>query len=314
MSSLLNPACEEGDGVAEREGVSATASIDRMSTFRASMRASTQAELAGSTPSSRPHCARLLQGLGPHFSFGAVELVDCDVERAADALEAAGRARQSVGVHMCNAFTLTIAMRDPYYCEALGRNALNLPDGAPVAWFFRVLRGQKASGPVRGPSLMKEVLARPDLEHFLLGGSEKVLEDLQKALVTDFHSPNVVGSIAPPFRDPTPEDVEAYAAAIRDSAAHIVWVGLGTPRQDMLIAALTEHVDAVLIGVGAAFDFLSGHKNEAPSVLHGTGLEWIHRLFSEPKRLWRRYLVCNAVFTRFALQELARQRKAAKAS
>ena len=309
MSSLLEPFGDRAQSDRTSGSPSATASIVRMSSTRALGGLGHHTEM---TRSGRPHYARLLQGLGPRFSFGEIELIDCDVESAADAIAAAGRSGQGVGVHMCNAFTLTIAMRQPSYRTCLGRNALNLPDGTPVAWFYRLASGQKARGPVRGPSLMKAVLKRPDLNHFLLGGSDEVLEDLQKAIVEDHGSATVVGAIAPPFRDPTSEDVERYAAAIRESKAHVVWVGLGTPRQDQLIADLTEQVPAVLVGVGAAFDFLSGNKDEAPSFLHGTGLEWIHRLFSEPKRLWRRYLVCNAVFTRFALQELARQRKAAK--
>ena len=309
MSSVLEPVGDRMQSDASGRSPRATASIVRMSPTRALGGLSPSAE---PTRHARPQYARLLHGLGPRFSFGGIELIDCDVESAADAVAAAGRAHQGVGVHMCNAFTLTIAMRQSSYRASLGRNALNLPDGTPVAWFYRLASGKKARGPVRGPSLMKAVLQRPDVNHFLLGGSDEVLDDLQKAIVENHGSATVVGAIAPPFRDPTPEDVEGYAVAIRESGAHVVWVGLGTPRQDQLIAELTEQVPAVLVGVGAAFDFLSGHKDEAPSVLHGTGLEWIHRLFSEPKRLWRRYLVCNLVFTRFALQELARQRKAAK--
>ena len=311
MSSLLESVGDRAQSDRTSKSPGATASIVRMSSTRALGGLGHHTE---TTRSGRPHYARLLQGLGSRFNFGDIELIDCDVDGAADAVAAAGLAHQGVGIHMCNAFTLTIAMRDANYRKSLAGNSLNLPDGTPVAWFFRLASGQKARGPVRGPSLMKAVLERADLKHFLLGGSEQVLEDLQKAIVEDHGAATVVGAVAPPFRDPTAQDVDDYAAAIRESGAHVVWVGLGTPRQDILIAALTERVDAVLVGVGAAFDFLSGHKNEAPSVLHGTGLEWIHRLFSEPKRLWRRYLVCNAVFTRFALQELARQRKAAKAA
>ncbi|WP_121192014.1 WecB/TagA/CpsF family glycosyltransferase [Motilibacter peucedani] len=117
----------------------------------------------------------------------------------------------------------------------------------------------------------------------------------------------------PPFRDPTEHDVEEYAARIAESGAHVVWVGLGTPRQDNLIAALTDQVSCVLVGVGAAFDFLSGAKPEAPAFLHGTGLEWVHRLLSEPRRLWRRYLVCNALFLAFAGREAVRQRRETRA-
>lgn len=253
--------------------------------------------------------ARLLHGIGPRFHFGGVELLDCTIEEAADAIVNAGMAKQRVGIHMCNAFTLTIAMREERYRDALSYHSLNLPDGTPLVWFARAVSGTPSRGPVRGPSLMKAVLARPGVKHFLLGGSEQVLADLEREIKDSYPDAQVVGAVAPPFRDHTALDIEDYSRCIRESGAHVVWVGLGTPRQDNLIADLVDQVDSVLVGVGAAFDFLSGNKPEAPAFLHGTGLEWLHRLFSEPQRLWRRYLVCNAMFLAFAGREIVRQRR-----
>ncbi len=99
---------------------------------------------------------------------------------------------------------------------------------------------------------------------------------------------------------------------MRDSAANVLWVGLGTPRQDVVVSQLTGRTGAVAVGVGAAFDFLSGRKAEAPGILHRTGLEWVFRLATEPRRLWRRYLVGNSVFVGHAVRNLPAARRAAR--
>nr|WP_231135351.1 WecB/TagA/CpsF family glycosyltransferase [Motilibacter deserti] len=245
------------------------------------------------------------------FTFASVPLVDVDLQTAVDVLVDAALRGRALGVHLCNAYTLTLAANQPDYREHLvHEQVLNLPDGTPVAWYHRWASGQPARGPVRGPSLMRATLERPGLRHFLLGGRPDVLADLERAVKDDYPNATVVDSIAPPFREPTADDVADYARWINDSGAHIVWIGLGTPRQDALIAALVGQVDAVLVGVGAAFDFLSGHKKEAPKGLHGSGFEWLHRLVSEPKRLWKRYLVGNSRFLALCARELWRARRA----
>jgi N-acetylglucosaminyldiphosphoundecaprenol N-acetyl-beta-D-mannosaminyltransferase len=156
---------------------------------------------------------------------------------------------------------------------------------------------------------MKAVLAQPGLSHFLLGGTPDVLADLERRIGERYAAAHVAGRLAPPFGDPTEEDLDEYALQIRASGADIVWVGLGTPRQDIVISRLVGRVDAVLVGVGAAFDFLSGRKSEAPEFLHRTGLEWTYRLASEPRRLWRRYLIGNTLFIAAALRQLPEARR-----
>jgi N-acetylglucosaminyldiphosphoundecaprenol N-acetyl-beta-D-mannosaminyltransferase len=239
-----------------------------------------------------------------------VPLLDTDLDGAVASLAAAARAGEPQGLHLCNAYTLALAGRDPAYRETLLHpGAVNLPDGAPVAWYYRLASGAHARGPVRGPGLMRAALAEPGLRHFLLGGTEGVLADLAAEIVGSHPQAVVAGTLAPPFRDPTDADVEDWAATIRASGAEVTWIGLGTPRQDQLIARLTGRTGSVLVGVGAAFDFLSGHKAEAPALLHGTGLEWVYRLVSEPRRLWRRYLFGNAAFLAATARELAAARR-----
>ncbi len=118
----------------------------------------------------------------------------------------------------------------------------------------------------------------------------------------------VVGGMAPPFRELGDTDIAELVDRLRVFQADLVWVGLGTPKRDVILQRLVNEHGFVAVGVGAAFDFLSGAKQEAPRFLHGTGLEWLHRLVSEPRRLWRRYLVGNAVFLWLVARELRRQR------
>lgn len=244
------------------------------------------------------------------FEFGGVNLVDVDLVSAVRGIEDAAHAKRSQGLHLCNAYTLTLATQQSEYRHMLAHDqAVNLPDGTPVAWYFRLAHRRPARGPVRGPSLMKATLARTTLRHFLLGGTEEVLADLERVIARRYPGADVVGRLAPPFAEPGPEEIDGFAQVINECGAQVVWVGLGTPRQDRVIAALVDKVDAVLIGVGAAFDFLSGHKAEAPVMLHQTGLEWTYRLAQEPRRLWRRYLVGNTLFIISAARQLPSARR-----
>jgi len=244
--------------------------------------------------------------------FAGVRLLDVAMSEAVDGLLAAALAGTGHGVHLCNAYTLSLAADDIGYRAALSHaGAVNLADGAPVAWFSALARRQRSCGPVRGPDLMQAALARTGVRHFLLGGTAELLADLERAIKNDTPDAVVCGRLAPPFGEPGPDELAEWCAAIDASGADLVWVGLGTPRQDQVIAALAGRTRAVLVGVGAAFDFLSGHKTQAPRILHRTGLEWVWRLCSEPRRLWGRYLFGNTRFLVAALGELRRQRRSA---
>lgn len=248
------------------------------------------------------------------FQLGSVLLCDCSEEDATHLVRTAADERRPLAVHLCNAYTLTLADRDAEYARTLGRPSLNLVDGTPVTWYFRALTGRAARGPVRGPTFMRRMLREPGLRHFLFGGSPEVLVNLERRIVSEHPQAEVVGRIAPPFGPLQDEDFDQLRAALAQSGADVVWVGLGTPKQDVVVDRLAREVGTVAIGVGAAFDFLSGAKREAPAFLHRTGLEWLHRLATEPRRLWRRYLFGNAAFLRLAASELVQQRRQASRS
>lgn len=244
-----------------------------------------------------------------NFQFAKVLVRDEDLASSVEMLREHALARKALAVHLCNAYTLTLAAQDAQYAELLSHRSANLADGAPVAWFGRLQTGRPQRGPVRGPSLMREALRCEGFDHFLLGGSDDVIADLRAAAVSAKPDVRIVGTLAPEFRPVTDDDIVTFAQAITESGANIVWVGLGTPKQDELMAALVDRVDTVLVGVGAAFDFLSDRKKEAPTFLHGTGLEWLHRLASEPRRLWRRYMLGNLQFLRYAVREMRKTRQ-----
>jgi N-acetylglucosaminyldiphosphoundecaprenol N-acetyl-beta-D-mannosaminyltransferase len=183
------------------------------------------------------------------------------------------------------------------------RSSLTVPDGMGTVWFLRLL-GQQA-GRVYGPDLMVAAAKRGESlgwRHFFLGGApgvaERVIVRLQK------YSPNlqVAGVLAPPFGAQNAEDLAAMVKQINASKADILWVALGSPRQEVWMAENRDKLKAtVLIGVGAAFDFLSGAKPQAPVWMQRAGLEWLYRLLSEPRRLCRRY----AAYPLFVLLALA---------
>jgi N-acetylglucosaminyldiphosphoundecaprenol N-acetyl-beta-D-mannosaminyltransferase len=210
-----------------------------------------------------------------------------------------------------------IQRRDPHYVTITGvhgvmesqsdpevraihnRAGLVTPDGMPLVWASR-LAGQRHVRRVYGPDLMLAACRR-SLEtgwrHFLYGGAEGVPELLATRLADRFPGLEITGAFAPPFRPLTDAEDEEIVQRINAARPDIVWVGLSTPKQERWMASHLRRLEApVMVGVGAAFDFHAGLKRQAPRWIQGTGLEWLFRLITEPRRLWRRYLRNNPVF------------------
>jgi N-acetylglucosaminyldiphosphoundecaprenol N-acetyl-beta-D-mannosaminyltransferase len=179
------------------------------------------------------------------------------------------------------------------------------PDGMPLVWLTRH-HGFKHAERVYGPDLMLALCERSvsqGYRHFLYGGAEGVPDLLSKNLQRLFPGLRIVGSFSPPFRPLTDEEDEEVVRMINKSNPDIVWVGLSTPKQERWMDEHVGRVTApVLIGVGAAFDFHSGLKRQAPRWMQRSGLEWLFRLATEPRRLWRRYLVNNLLFILLVLR------------
>jgi N-acetylglucosaminyldiphosphoundecaprenol N-acetyl-beta-D-mannosaminyltransferase len=204
-------------------------------------------------------------------------------------------------VHLCNAYTLALADRSEPYLDLLNESGLNLPDGISVAWANRLIHWRKGAplARVRGTDLfldMFEAGSRHELRHYLLGSTPKVLTALVGNLGRLFPDAKIVGTESPPFRELTDTERDEQYERIQQSGAQIVWVGLGTPKQDVEVSDGARRLPLVFIAVGAAFDFVAGNKAEAPVWIQRSGFEWVHRLISEPRRLWRRYLFGNLGF------------------
>lgn len=223
-------------------------------------------------------------------------------EDAVFELLALAKERRPAAVHLCNSYTLSIALRDSEYASVLRRADLNLPDGTPVAWASRLRRDLSPIHlPVRGPGLMRDVL-REGLEmearHYFYGGSPRTALLLPSRVRSLAPGVRIAGIESPPYRPLRASEEDALVERIRAAEPDFVWVGLGTPNQDIFVDRFRDRLDTVLVAVGAAFDFVAGTRREAPHWLHGSGFEWVFRLGTEPRRLWRRYLFGNAAFAR----------------
>jgi N-acetylglucosaminyldiphosphoundecaprenol N-acetyl-beta-D-mannosaminyltransferase len=198
------------------------------------------------------------------------------------------------GVHGVMESQADPALRDIHNCAGLVT-----PDGMPLVWLSR-LRGYRHVERVYGPDLMLACCAASvskGYRHFLYGAGPGVAEHLGEGLQKQFPGLTVAGTCSPPFVEPTPAEERGVVEQINSANPDIVWVGLSTPKQERWMARHVGSLCApVLIGVGAAFDFNAGLKRQAPRWMQRAGLEWLFRLATEPRRLWRRYLTNNPRF------------------
>jgi N-acetylglucosaminyldiphosphoundecaprenol N-acetyl-beta-D-mannosaminyltransferase len=216
-------------------------------------------------------------------------------------------------VHFANAYNVALARTDPDYARMLNSADYVFSDGVPITWVGKRAYPEQAHDweRVYGPDAMTMVLERSQLNeprHFLLGASPDVLEQLTTRLAARFPNATVVGSESPPFRDPTPQELADRDQRIIESGATMVWVGLGTPKQDYEVARLAANVPVVALAVGAAFDFLAGTTPQAPAWMQRSGLEWAYRFAREPRRLGHRYVWGNSVFLLEAARTLQSRR------
>lgn len=222
---------------------------------------------------------------------------------------AAGLAARRGGlVLLAPAHNLMAARREPALRDVFNAAALVVPDGMGTVWFLRGLGAH--AGRVYGPDLLRAACQRglgTGWRHALLGGSPRVSQALVARLQADYPGLQIVAALSPPFGELGPAAEEQLLADLNASQADIVWVALGSPRQERWMAAVQPRLQASwLVGVGAAFDFLSGAKPQAPAWMQQAGLEWLFRLLSEPRRLWRRYaeyplFVCLALGQKLGL-------------
>jgi N-acetylglucosaminyldiphosphoundecaprenol N-acetyl-beta-D-mannosaminyltransferase len=249
--------------------------------------------------------------LGAHYSvLGRQEIIDQLLRYAVqDAAGNSGIEIAEIGCapehkgYICvsNVHTTMTGVFSRAYRRILNGSLLTVPDGVPLVWAMRTL-GAPGQDRVRGPTLMRNLMdqgRRIGAKHYLIGGSPAALADLQGVLKENYPGVEIVGVESPPFKPLeaiTDEEWAGQAARINASGAHFVWVGLGAPKQERWMARQGGAIKGVMLGVGAAFDLIPGRIPEAPAAMQKFGLEWLYRLYREPRRLWKRYIFNNPVF------------------
>lgn len=214
--------------------------------------------------------------------------------------------RQSRVVCLSNVHVVVAASVDDDLRLAVNGADMAAPDGTPVAWMLRAL-GHRDQKRLAGPDLMLRYCAAAEQRGqkiFLFGSTPDTLERLQRRLRISYPRLEIAGAISPPFRPLTEDEDSEHVSQINASGAQVVFVGLGCPKQELWMHEHRGRIQAVMIGVGAAFDFHAGVVKRAPAWMQNAGLEWLHRLCSEPRRLWKRYMITNTVFLLRATAQL----------
>jgi N-acetylglucosaminyldiphosphoundecaprenol N-acetyl-beta-D-mannosaminyltransferase len=240
----------------------------------------------------------------PRYNVLGVGVSALTLAQASALIVGAKGARGPGYVCLCTVNGLAEARRDPRFRKIFNESWLTTPDGMPLVWM-----GPPGVTRVYGPDLMLAVCDQGrhgGLRHFFFGGAPGVAPDLASKLAVRFPGLEVAGTHTPPFRELTDAELEGLRGEVARARPDIVWVGLGTPKQERFMAGPGRTLDAaLLIGVGAAFDFHSGRIPQAPLWMQRGGLEWLFRLCTEPRRLAPRYLTTNSLFIlRLAAQKL----------
>jgi N-acetylglucosaminyldiphosphoundecaprenol N-acetyl-beta-D-mannosaminyltransferase len=204
------------------------------------------------------------------------------------------------------------AGRNPQLLDIYAASAMTLPDGMPLVW-VGWMQGHNGMQRVTGPDLMREVFRRKEFSevtHFLYGGNEGIAQELRDKLKQQYPWVRIVGTYTPSFRDLSKNEEAHFIADIAALKPDIIWVGISCPRQELFMARFLPHLETKLMfGVGAAFDFHTGHIRDCAGWVKLAGLQWLHRLLQDPRRLWRRYLRNNPAFVWHITLQLLKLRR-----
>lgn len=248
--------------------------------------------------------------------IGGVPVADTDlpraVERTVDSLRRPDAA--PTAYRFVNAYSIALARHHADYRHLLSGSGVNFADGKPLARVARHL-SKRPSGPlphVRGPSYFELVLdvgRAAKIRHYFLGGTPDTITSLLSRLDRLYPGVDVAGTCSPPFWEITEAERADEYRTIVESGPDIIWVALGTPKQDFEAERLVERTGISAAAVGAAFDFLAGTKPAAPRWIRAMDVEWLFRLATEPRRLWRRYLIGNVEFMTAVLPDIFRRQR-----
>lgn len=243
-------------------------------------------------------------------------LVDCVTkEQAMEAVWYLVKIRRPAYVTFCNVHLAMTADGDSRLADAVRASDLCLPDGAPVAWFMSRARTSPQAR-IAGPDFMEALCsqcAERGVSIGLFGSRPEVLQQLATRLSERYANLSISYSCSPPFSGWSEGAESEFVSQMNASGAAILFVGLGCPKQELWMARNARRVNAVMLGVGAAFDFQAGIIPRAPAWMRCSGLEWLHRLYSEPRRLWWRYTLTNTAFILWVIQHWRQRRKLSSA-
>ncbi len=206
---------------------------------------------------------------------------------------------------LSNVHTTVMSDKDEEYRKIQNAAFLALPDGSPLALLQR-LRGYKGAEQVAGPDLMPALWKATEntgISHYFYGSSQETIDALKAQLQRRYPGLSIAGMEAPPFRPLTKEEDQEAVRKINESGAQIVWVGLGAPKQERWMYEHQSAVNALMLGVGAGFDFHAGTVKRAPAWMRNHYLEWLYRLIQDPKRLWKRYVETNGKFILLSVKD-----------
>lgn len=230
--------------------------------------------------------------------FG-VQYAVVDYVQATSIIIESAAAKKRCGVSALAVHGLMEAYADSNFKQLVNQIDLVVPDGQPVRWAMNALHHTQLKDRVYGPQLTVKVLEQCHIHGyriFLFGSKQDTLEKLSKHITETYPNIKIAGVQADRFRDATWEEDQADIALINGLAPNLVLVGRGCPRQEKWVAQHLENIQAPMMAVGAAFDFLAGTVSQAPAWMQRSGLEWFYRLCMEPQRLWKRYLFTNSLF------------------
>jgi exopolysaccharide biosynthesis WecB/TagA/CpsF family protein len=233
------------------------------------------------------------------YSLFGIQYSSTDYEEASSILIDHARKRKSYGVSALAVHGLMTAYYNPVIREKVNSIPMVVPDGQPVRWALNSLFEAGLKDRVYGPQLTLHVLEKANalsLSVYLYGSTRDTCDRFVAFINRRFPNVSIAGVHVDRFREATPEEDVADIKKINDSGAHLVLVGRGCPRQEVWVADHLGKVNAVMMAVGAAFDFHAGVLPQAPGWMQRAGLEWFFRLIQEPGRLWKRYLVTNSQF------------------
>lgn len=242
---------------------------------------------------------------------GKVPFVRSTLSQAVSFVLLAAQTRRPLPIRLSNAYCVALASKDAAYQELLSGDGVNFADGTPVVWAMRRKVDDPSSiGRVRGPSLFRETLSAgraTAIQHFLLGSTPETLDALEPAIQSQIPGVIISGKYSPPFAKIDQDFIAECTDQVLKTKAQLVWVALGTPKQDHVAAQLSKSTGLPTVAVGAAFDFVAGTTREAPKWIQESGIEWAYRFAAEPTRLWRRYTIGNFRFLASVIKEEIRR-------